>query len=253
MKKIFTLLSMAGILLLAVAALAGNLSLSGQKAPGQTSPETAGRPLPRPDNLKDIHFAGGCFWGVEEYFSRIPGVYDVTVGYANGTTENPTSKEVCGGQTGHTETVHIQYDPEVVSLKTMAEQFFKIINPISVNRQGNDIGSQYRTGMYYRSEEDRAVLESVMAEVAKKYKKPLAVELLPLKNYYLAEDYHQDYLRKNPGGYCHISFDSLKDIKTEAKGIVDPAKYSKPSEAELKKRLTPPEYNVTQKAGTERA
>ena len=253
MKNIFTIFLMAGILSLAVAALANSLSLSGQKASVQTSPETAGTPLPRPDILKDIHFAGGCFWGVEEYFARIPGVYDVTVGYANGVTENPTYKEVCSGKTGHTETVHIQYDPEVVSLKTLAGQFFKIINPVSVNRQDNDIGSQYRTGMYYQSEEDRVVLESVMAEVAKKYRKPLAVELLPLKNYYLAEAYHQDYLQKNPGGYCHISFDSLKDIKTEAQGIVDPSKYSKPSEAELKKILTPGEYNVTQKAGTERA
>ena len=203
--------------------------------------------------LRDIYFAGGCFWGVEEYFSRVPGVHDVTTGYANGTKENPGYEEVCSGKTGYAEAVHIQYDPKTISLKTLAEQFFKIINPISVNRQGNDVGSQYRTGMYYINAEDKNVLTLVMKDVQKKYTKPLAVELMPLKNYYLAEEYHQDYLKKNPGGYCHISFASLKDIQTEKSGMVDSSKYSKPSDEELKKVLTPEEYNVTQKAGTERA
>lgn len=205
------------------------------------------------NNLKEITFAGGCFWGVEEYFSRVPGVYNVTVGYANGTTPNPTYKDVCSGKTGYAEAVRIQYDPKIVSLKTLAEQLFKIINPTSVNKQGNDIGSQYRTGMYYVNAEDSVVLKSVMAEAQKKYKKPLAVELAPLQNYYLAEEYHQDYLKKNPNGYCHISFDSLDEVKVEHREIVDPAKYTKPSEAELKKRLTKEEYNVTQEAATERA
>jgi peptide methionine sulfoxide reductase msrA/msrB len=205
------------------------------------------------DKLREIYFAGGCFWGVEEYFSRIPGVFDVTAGYAGGTTENPTYEQVCSGKTGYAEAVHIRYDPQIVGLKTLAEQFFKIIDPVSVNRQGNDVGSQYRTGMYYVKEEDKAVLESVTADVQKKYDAPLAVELTPLKNYYLAEEYHQDYLKKNPGGYCHISFDSLKDIRPEKTGLVDPDKYAKPSDAELKKILTPEEYIVTQKAGTERA
>ncbi|MDR2711254.1 MAG: peptide-methionine (S)-S-oxide reductase MsrA, partial [Burkholderiales bacterium] len=205
------------------------------------------------DNLKDVYFAGGCFWGVEEYFSRIPGVADVTVGYANGTTKNPTYEQVCSGKTGHAETVHVRYDPQTVSLKTLATQFFKIINPISVNRQGNDTGSQYRTGMYFVNAEDKTILAAVMVDVQKKYDKPLAVELLPLQNYYLAEEYHQNYLKKNPGGYCHITFDSLKDIQSEKKSGVDPAKYSKPSDETLKKILTPEQYNVTQKAATERA
>jgi len=204
-------------------------------------------------DLRDIYFAGGCFWGVEEYFSRVPGVYDVTVGYANGAKDNPTYEEVCSEETGHAETVHISYDPEAVSLKTLAEQFFKIIDPVSVNRQGNDTGSQYRTGMYYVNDEDKLVLASVMSEVQKKYDRPLAVELTPLQKYYLAEEYHQDYLKKNPGGYCHINFDSLKDIQSAEKGTVDPGRYSKPSDEELKKILTPEEYNITQKAGTERA
>ena len=189
--------------------------------------------MPTETELWDVYFAGGCFWGVEEYFSRISGVYDVTAGYANGTKENPTYEEVCSGKTGYAETVHVRYDPNTVSLKTLAEQFFKIINPISVNRQGNDVGSQYRTGMYYVNDADKTVLASVMVAVQKKYGMPLAVELLPLKNYYLAETYHQDYLKKNPGGYCHISFESLKDIPTGNKAFVNPSKYSKPSDAEL--------------------
>lgn len=206
-------------------------------------------------NLKDIYFAGGCFWGVEEYFSRIPGVYDVTSGYANGSKADPTYQEVCTGRTGHAETTYVRYDPKIVSLKTLTTQFFKIINPTSRNRQGNDVGSQYRTGVYYADEADKPVIAAVMAEVQKKYSKALAVELLPLAVYYEAEDYHQDYLKKNPGGYCHISFDSLKDVKLEEPEDVrvDPGKYSKPAADELKKLLTPAEYDVTQKSGTERA
>ena len=204
-------------------------------------------------SLREIYFAGGCFWGVEEYFSRITGVYNVTSGYANGTKANPTYEEVCSEKTGHAEAVHIRYNPKIVSLKLLTEQFFKIINPVSVNRQGNDVGRQYRTGMYYVTPDDKTVLESVIADEQKKYAKPFAVELMPLQNYYLAEEYHQDYLKKNPGGYCHISFDSLKDIQAEKKGMVDPSNYSKPSDAELKKILTPEEYAVTQRAGTERA
>lgn len=203
--------------------------------------------------LRDIYFAGGCFWGVEEYFSRIPGVHDVTVGYANGTKENPTYEEVCSGRTGHAETAHVRYDPNLVGLQTLAEQFFKIIDPFSLNRQGNDVGSQYRTGMYYVHEEDKPVLAAVMADAQKTYGKQPAVELLPLKTYFPAEEYHQDYLKKNPGGYCHINFDSLKDIRTEKRGLVDPSGYSRPSDAELQKRLTPEEYAVIRKAGTERA
>ncbi len=210
----------------------------------------------RAADLKNIYFAGGCFWGVEEYFSRIPGVSDVTSGYANGNTENPTYQEVCTGKTGYAETVRITYDPERVSLETLTRQFFKIINPISLNRQGNDRGSQYRTGLYYADAADKPVLEKVWKEVQANYSQPLAVELLPLKNYALAEDYHQDYLKKNPGGYCHINFDSLKDIEVvPAKPLssLDARNYARPTDEELKKRLTPEEYNVTQNKGTERA
>jgi peptide methionine sulfoxide reductase msrA/msrB len=164
------------------------------------------------DNLRDIYYAGGCFWGVEAYFSQIPGVYDVTVGYANGMTENPTYEEVCGGNTGHAETVHVRYNPDTVNLRILTEQFFIIIDPLSVNCQGNDVGSQYRTGIYYTDETDLPALEAVMGKEQEKYDQPLAVELMPLTCYCLAEEDHQDYLEKNPNGYCHIDFSGLKDF-----------------------------------------
>ena len=251
MKRSFVFVPLLAVFLLAFLPRPG-LSLPEKSA---TDSGTGGMEKMTTDatGLRDIYFAGGCFWGVEEYFSRVPGVRGVTVGYANGTKENPTYEEVCSGTTGHAETTRVRYDPKVISLKTLTEQFFKIINPTSVNRQGNDVGSQYRTGVYYVNAEDKAVVAAVMAEAQKKYDKPLAVELLPLKNYYLAEEYHQNYLRKNPNGYCHISFDSLRDIRTEKGGLVDPGKYSKPTDEELRKTLTPEEYNVTQNAATERA
>ncbi|MBQ7608879.1 MAG: peptide-methionine (R)-S-oxide reductase MsrB [Desulfovibrionaceae bacterium] len=205
------------------------------------------------ESLKDAYFAGGCFWGVEEYFSRIPGVRDVTSGYANGNTEKPTYREVCSGRTGYAEAVHVRYDPSKVRLETLTRQFFKIINPISVNQQGNDRGSQYRTGLYYVDQADKPILEKVWKEIQAKYTQPLAVELLPLKNYYLAEEYHQDYLKKNPNGYCQISFDSLKDIPKNPKNSLDASNYTKPSDEELKKQLSPEQYNVTQKNATERS
>jgi len=163
------------------------------------------------DGLADIYFAGGCFWGVEEYFSRIPGVYDVTSGYANGNIKFPTYEQVCNNNTGHAETVHVLYDPNAVSLKTLTEHFFIIIDPLSLNRQGNDIGSQYRTGIFYTNEEDKAVILKVFSSEQQKYDSSIMTELLPLKDYYLAEEYHQDYLKKNPDGYCHIDFSTLRE------------------------------------------
>ncbi|MFV0482306.1 MAG: peptide-methionine (R)-S-oxide reductase MsrB [Campylobacteraceae bacterium] len=193
----------------------------------------------------EIYLAGGCFWGVEEYFSRIDGVLETSVGYANGNIQNPTYKEVCTGNTGYAETLHVKYNKNIVSLKTLIEQFFKIINPTSLNKQGNDIGSQYRTGIYYIDDKDKEIIDEVFNEVQKSYTKALVVEVLPLKNYYAAEEYHQKYLKKNPNGYCHISFESLKDLKK--------VEYKKPSQSELKEKLSTLQYQVTQESGTERA
>jgi len=154
--------------------------------------------------MKEIYLAGGCFWGVEEYFSRIEGVVDTDVGYANGRRENPTYEQVCTGTTGHAETTYLKYDEGVVSLEFLLEKFFKIIDPTLLNRQGGDIGNQYRTGIYYVDEGDIPVIEKKMDQVRGQYREPIVTELEPLSSYYSAEEYHQDYLKKNPGGYCHV-------------------------------------------------
>ncbi|PSL41475.1 peptide methionine sulfoxide reductase msrA/msrB [Planomicrobium soli] len=203
------------------------------------------------DKLEDVWLAGGCFWGVEAYMSRVYGVYDVTSGYANGSTKNPTYEEVTRKNTGHAETVHVRYDPERVDLEKLISQYFVIIDPTILNQQGNDRGEQYRTGIYYKNEEDRAVIDKVAAKEASKYDDPIVTEVEPLEHYYLAEEYHQDYLEKNPDGYCHIEFDSLEDQDIPA--LIDPAKYPKPSDEVLKEKLTEAQYNVTQNDDTETA
>lgn len=157
--------------------------------------------------MKEIFFAGGCFWGVEEFFSRIEGVEDTEVGYANGITEDPDYKQVCTGSTGFAEACRIKYDSEVVSLETLLEKLFSVIDPTLIDRQGPDIGSQYRTGVYYVDEADRPIIEAYFEKVSPNYDLPIRTELEPLKNFYDAEEYHQDYLKKNPGGYCHIKLD----------------------------------------------
>jgi len=204
--------------------------------------------------LKDIYLAGGCFWGVEAYFARVYGVADAVSGYANGPTANPSYEQVIDGS-GHVETVRVRYDPARVSLEKLLTQFFLIIDPTVRNRQGNDRGVQYRTGIYFTDAADRAVAEKVMQREAMRWPKPLVTELLPLKNFGIAEDYHQDYLEKNPNGYCHTDFSSLTNTTTPpATGLkVDPSRYSKPDDATLRKTLTPLQYAVTQKADTERA
>ncbi len=161
------------------------------------------------DNLREIYFAGGCFWGVEAYFSRVEGVLSTNVGYANGRGENPSYEEVCAGGQNFAETVFLRYEPNIVSLSALAERFFSIIDPVSVNRQGKDTGVQYRTGVYYRDEADLPPLREIFARVQSRYDQPLAVELLPLANYFPAEEYHQRYLVKNPNGYCHIDLSSF--------------------------------------------
>lgn len=167
---------------------------------------------------REIYFAGGCFWGVEAYFSRIPGVTGTVTGYANGTTENPTYEEVCANETGFAETVHVKYDSQIVDLGTLTTLFFEIIDPVSINRQGEDTGIQYRTGIYYTEEKDYEILSDMLDELQKQYEEPLAVELKPLVNFYPAEDYHQDYLTKNPGGYCHIDFSGLERLEIRSDG-----------------------------------
>lgn len=158
--------------------------------------------------MKEIALAGGCFWGVDEYFSRKKGVISTKAGYANGIKENPTYNEVCTGRTGHAETVLVKYDDEVITLTEILEKFFKVIDPTILNRQGNDRGTQYRTGIYYLDEADIPKIEEFIESKRKEYSAPIVTEILPLKNFYDAEEYHQDYLKKNPRGYCHIDLNA---------------------------------------------
>ena len=166
--------------------------------------------------MKDIYLAGGCFWGTEHYFKQIEGVVATEVGYANGITENPTYQEVCADNTQFAETVHVTYDPKVASLEFLLNLYFMAIDPTSINRQGHDVGSQYRTGVYYTDEADLPVIDKVFAEQQRKVSGLIAVEVEPLKNFYKAEDYHQDYLDKNPNGYCHLP-SSLFEYARKAK------------------------------------
>jgi peptide-methionine (S)-S-oxide reductase len=158
--------------------------------------------------MKEIYLAGGCFWGVEEYLSRVEGVIDTNVGYANGTKENPSYEQVCSGTTGHTETTLIRYDEKILSLEELLKKYWNIINPTLLNRQGPDIGNQYRTGIYYTDEEDLVAIKKTLKEQQEKYDSPIVTEIMPLNTYYDAEEYHQDYLKKNPGGYCHIDLNA---------------------------------------------
>ena len=152
---------------------------------------------------KEIYFAGGCFWGTEHFFKQIRGVTFTETGYANGNTPDPTYKEVYTDRTGYAETVHVKYD-DSISLTFLVRMFFKAIDPVSLNRQGEDAGTRYRTGIYYTDPEDLPAIKAVYDEMAREYDVPLAVELQPLRNFYPAEDYHQDYLENNPDGYCHL-------------------------------------------------
>lgn len=169
---------------------------------------------------KTIYLAGGCFWGTEQYIQNVKGVVSTEVGYANGNTKNPTYEEVCKKNTGHAETVKVEYDDDIIGLPFVLELYYDVINPVSVNRQGGDMGVQYRTGIYYVEEEDLKTIQNSIHELQKKYKEKIAVEVKPLTNYYPAEEYHQKYLDKNPTGYCHIG----KDKFEKAKVAVDTSK-----------------------------
>lgn len=156
--------------------------------------------------MKEIYLAGGCFWGTEHYLKQIRGVVSTAVGYANGNGVNPTYEEVYTDTTGFVECVQVVYDPLVLSLERVVELYFHSIDPLSLNQQGNDIGTRYRTGIYYTDEEDRATIERVYRAVEREVGEPIVVELEPLHNFYDAEEYHQDYLDKNPAGYCHLPY-----------------------------------------------
>ncbi len=177
--------------------------------------------------MKEIYFAAGCFWGAQHFFAGVDGVKEAVAGYANGNGENPSYEQVYTDTTGFAETVRVTYDEKRIGLKELTELYFTIINPLSLNRQGGDIGTRYRTGVYYTEEADKALIQPVFEAEARRLGAPLVVELEPLRNFYLAEERHQDYLDKNPDGYCHVPLKTFRylrlyqDIKLFLEGETD--------------------------------
>lgn len=183
--------------------------------------------------LHVIYLAGGCFWGVEAFISRLKGVNQTEVGYANGRDLAPTYEKVCSGKTGHAETVKATYNPQIISLEEILEKFFSIIDPYSRNRQGPDIGTQYRTGIYWQEDFQGDIVLKFLKEKQRGSQKRIAVEAHPIKSFYPAEIYHQKYLEKNPQGYCHVDLNKIDDKEFD--------------------HLTRKEYEITQLAMTEPA
>ncbi len=194
-------------------------------------------------NRRTIYLAGGCFWGVEAYFQKVPGVFDTDTGYANGKTEETEYGKL--NDTDHAETVKVDYDLSAVSLEEILLHYFRIIDPTSINKQGNDVGRQYRTGIYYTDEADRVIIDKVMDFERKKHG-TLAVETAMLKNYVRAEEAHQNYLTNHPNGYCHINLAKAEEPLVDREFVV-------PSEEEARKRLDELSYRVAYHSDTERA
>ncbi|MDE6379563.1 MAG: peptide-methionine (R)-S-oxide reductase MsrB [Muribaculaceae bacterium] len=193
---------------------------------------------------KKIYLAGGCFWGTDHLFSLVDGVVKTTAGYANSVVPYPSYEQVCTGRTGAAETVEVVYDDTKVGLTDLLSIYFRSIDPTSLNRQGNDIGTQYRTSIYYTDADDVPVVEAFEAMVQRRHKEPLAVEVAKLENFYPAELYHQEYLYKNPQGYCHVDPALFEEVRNRKARNLD--------KAELRERLTPLQWEVTQNGATER-
>ncbi|NLY04021.1 MAG: peptide-methionine (S)-S-oxide reductase MsrA [Campylobacter sp.] len=195
------------------------------------------------EKMYEIYLAGGCFWGVEAYFKQLDGITKTVVGYANGKSKETSYYQI--PNTGHSETIHITYDPNTINLDEILRHFFRIIDPTSLNKQGNDRGTQYRTGIYYTDEESGKFAKIFIQKEQINYTKPIVVELKPLEHFIIAEEYHQNYLDKNPGGYCHIDL-KLAKIPLETKNSDD-----KQNKEILKQKLSPLAYAVTQENATE--
>ena len=235
--------------------LALALLISGCKAAPSTKAETneaeAQMQLEKmdfSDEKSTIYLAGGCFWGLEMLMQSIPGVIDAESGYANGTGKNDAKYSIItGGRTGFRETVKVTYDPDEVSLDALLLAYFYVIDPTVANRQGNDVGSQYQTGVYYTNDEAKETVERIAA-IERGRSKRFEVEIGPLVNYSPAEEYHQNYLEKNPMGYCHIPRD---EIELFSRLRIDPGDYAKPAAEAIRDKLTAEQYKVTQESGTE--
>lgn len=213
--------------------------------------------------IKQLCLAGGCFWGVQKYLSLISGVLTTEVGYANGHVPNPSYEEVCSGQTGAAEAVLVSYDSSVISLTFLLNCFFDVIDPTTVNRQGNDVGTQYRSGVYYSNPDDAEIIAGAIILLGESYDLPLAIEAAPLGSFFPAEEYHQDYLDKNPGGYCHIKPEHFAKARNAVElrleqagtGLYESSRqqtgFSGSTDEDKRQRLTPLQYEVTQHGATE--
>ena len=197
--------------------------------------------------MKEIYLAGGCFWGVEKYLSMIRGVLDTQTGYANGNTDKTDYESVCSGS-GHTEAVKVVYDSNILSLERLLSIFYESIDPLGINKQGNDRGIQYRTGIYYVDSKDEQIIKNSLLTLEKLLGEKPAIEFLPLMNWCAAEEYHQKYLDKNPRGYCHIS-PKLFEKAERANPIIE---YKQKTDTELKGELTDIQYSVTRENSTEK-
>lgn len=198
--------------------------------------------------MSEIYLAGGCFWGTEKYLSSIKGVLSTQVGYANGRTKNPTYEEVCHQNTGHAEAVRVVYDSDIIPLTFLLELYYESIDPVYINQQGNDCGTQYRTGIYYINDKDLKVIKLSIEQLQERYDEAIAIEVEPLHNFSPAEEYHQKYLDKHPEGYCHIS---QAKFEKAAKAVVNSPVYKSPDDDTLRKTLTKAQYEVTQNNATE--
>lgn len=226
------------------------------------------------NNLHTIYLAGGCFWGLEAFLKRLPGVREVVSGYANGTTDNPSYREVCSGATGHAETVAVTYECEVLPTDMLLDAFFEVVDPTSLNRQGNDRGTQYRSGIYWTDDADEAIAQAAILRQQAAHSSPIVTQAKPLHGFFPAEEYHQDYLEKNPGGYCHINLgaaeafaervglvEGLACVQTDGRceeplGDVEARirerGYTVPPDSELRQKLSDEQYRVVYENATER-
>jgi methionine-S-sulfoxide reductase len=187
--------------------------------------------------IKTIYFAGGCFWGTEHYLRQFDGVLETVAGYANGNIPDPSYEEVYTDTTGYVECVKVTYDPEIITLQALSRLFFRSIDPHMINRQGNDIGTRYRTGIYWSDKEDKADIEMIFNEMQNRYPLPIVVEKKPLECFYPAEDYHQDYLIRNPEGYCHLSPTIIKAARRYTETLRSLRAYSDEEKKEILPRF----------------
>ena len=187
--------------------------------------------------IKTIYFAGGCFWGTEHYLRQFDGVLETVAGYANGNIPDPSYEEVYTDTTGYVECVKVTYDPEIITLQALSRLFFRSIDPHMINRQGNDIGTRYRTGIYWSDKEDKANIEMIFNEMQNRYPLPIVVEKKPLECFYPAEDYHQDYLIRNPEGYCHLSPTIIKAARRYTETLRSLRAYSDEEKKEILPRF----------------